>query len=58
MEQAQREMLREQQRMAREEQAARARAQRAITRTLSGKRSSSDPATDLVRSVFGTLFGK
>jgi DNA helicase HerA-like ATPase len=59
MEQAQREMLKEQQRMAREEQAARARAQRAMTRTVAGRRSSSsDPTTDLVRSVFGTLFGK
>jgi DNA helicase HerA-like ATPase len=59
LEQAQREMLREQQRMAREEQAARARAQRAMTRGVSGRRpSSSDPTTDLVRSVFGTLFGK
>ena len=58
LEQAQREMLREQQRMAREEQAARARAQRAITRTVSGRRSSSDPTADLVRTVFGTLFGK
>ncbi len=59
LEQAQREMLREQQRMAREEQAARARAQRAMTRRVSGRRSSSsDPTTDLVRTVFGTLFGK
>jgi DNA helicase HerA-like ATPase len=56
LEQAQREMLREQQRMAREEQAARARAQRAVTRTLSGR--SSDATSDLVRTVFGTLFGK
>ena len=44
--------------MAREEQAARARAQRAMTRTVSGRRSSSDSTTDLVRTVFGTLFGK
>jgi hypothetical protein len=65
MAQAQREMLKEQQRMAREEQAARARAQRAMTRSVSGRRStrsrrssSSDPTTDIVRTVFGTLFGK
>ncbi len=59
LEQAQRELLKEQQRMAREEQAARARAQRAMTRTVSGRRrTTSDPTTDLVRSVFGTLFGK
>jgi len=59
LEQAQRELLKEQQRMAREEQAARARAQRAMTRGVSGRRpSSSDPTTDLVRTVFGTLFGK
>ncbi len=59
LEQAQRELLREQQRMAREEQAARARAQRAATRGVSGRRSTTtDPTTDLVRTVFGTLFGK
>ncbi len=59
LEQAQREMLKEQQRMAREEQAARARAQQAMTRRTSGRRSSSnDPTTELIRSVFGTLFGK
>jgi hypothetical protein len=61
LEQAQREMLREQQRMAREEQAARARAQRAMTRGVSGRRRSSNPADeagDMVRTVFGTLFGK
>lgn len=57
--QAQRELLREQQRMAREEQAARARAQRAMTRGVSGRRrSTSDPVTETVRTVFGTLFGK
>ncbi len=60
MAQAQREMLREQQKMAREEQAARERAQRAMTRSTSGGRrsTSSDPATQAIRSVFGTLFGK
>ncbi len=61
MEQAQREMLREQQKMAREEQAARERAQRAMTRSASGRRrssSASDPTTQIIRSVFGTLFGK
>lgn len=59
MEQAQREMLREQQRMAREEQAARARAQRAMARRPSGRRSTkTDPTTEIIRSVFGTLFGK
>jgi DNA helicase HerA-like ATPase len=59
LEQAQREMLREQQRMAREEQASRARAQRAATRGVSGRPSpASDPTTDMVRTVFGTLFGK
>lgn len=62
MAQAKREMLRAQQRMAREEQAARARAQRAMTRTTTGRRrsstSSADPTTQIIRSVFGTLFGK
>jgi DNA helicase HerA-like ATPase len=59
LEQAQREMLREQQRMAREEQAARARTQRAATRRVSGRRSPREhPTTELVRTVFGTLFGK
>ena len=59
--QAQREMLREQQRMAREELAARERAQRAMVRNTTGRsRSSSaeDPGTTMIRSVFGTLFGK
>jgi DNA helicase HerA-like ATPase len=61
MAQAQREMLREQQRMAREEQAARERAQRAMTRSASGRSRSSaskDPTNQIIRSVFGTLFGK
>ncbi|MBX3031802.1 MAG: DUF853 family protein [Chloroflexi bacterium] len=59
MERAQREMLREQQRMAREEQAARARAQRAMARRPSGRRAAAkDPTTEIIRSVFGTLFGK
>lgn len=62
--QAQREMLKDQQRMAREEQAARERAQGAMMRGTSGasrrRRSSqaADPTGVLIRSVFGTLFGK
>jgi DNA helicase HerA-like ATPase len=63
MEQAQRELLKEQQRMAREEQAARERAARASARTAAGagrrrRRSSAQAGDQLLRSVFGTLFGK
>jgi len=63
VEKAQRDMLKEQQKMAREEQAARERAQRAMMRETSGTRrrrakTQADPTGDLIRSVFGTLFGK
>jgi DNA helicase HerA-like ATPase len=61
LERAQREMLKEQQRMAKVEQQARERAARAMARQVSGTRrraGSSDPTTDLVRTVFGTLFGR
>jgi len=63
VEKAQRDLLKEQQKMAREEQAARERAQAAMTRQTSGRRRRSskaqaDPTEHLIRSVFGTLFGK
>ncbi|MFN8619292.1 MAG: helicase HerA-like domain-containing protein [Chloroflexota bacterium] len=62
MEKAQRDLLKEQQKMAREEQAARERAERAMMRQTTGTRrrrsSREDPAESIVRSVFGTLFGK
>jgi hypothetical protein len=64
VERAQRELLKEQQRMAREEQAARERATRAMARSTSGtgrrRRASApaDPTEGLIRSVFGTLFGR
>ncbi len=62
VEKAQRDLLKEQQRMAREEQAARERAQKAAMRTTGGSRRRSstpeDPAESIIRSVFGTLFGK
>ena len=62
VEKAQRDLLKEQQKMAREEQAARERAQKAAMRSTGTSRRRSkapeDPAESIIRSVFGTLFGK
>jgi len=59
LERAQREMLEEQQRMARVEQQSRERAAKAMARQAGGKPgTSADPTTGMIRSVFGTLFGK